>query len=264
MAETASVLQRSLRNMAFRALRGLFQPVNPTVLGNPAERLVRRMGFFGAPASAEILANYLRGFLLFGRDGISNGPPGAWFHWYWVPERAVITRETASIPRRLRPLLHRGDPELRFDEDMEEIVRRCADGRGGWLTPQAVEVYMEMLRLGLVSSVGAYRDGQLVGGLWGLAIGRTFALMSMFHSENNAGALALAALAESVSQGGRFAAIDCGGPSPNWDRYGARMMPVQEFAAMVTGDVLGASLTLQPARLPGPELVTAGEDVRGR
>lgn len=250
------MLQRTLRNMAFGALR-LFQRVNPAVPGNRVERMVRRIGFFRAPAPAEIVANYLRGFLLFGRESPSRVPADGWFHWYWVPERAVITRQTASVPRRLRPLLHRADAGIRFDQDMEEIVHRCAAGRVGWLTEPAVAVYLEMLRMGLVASVGVYRDGRLVGGLWGLAIRRTFALMSMFHSENNAGALALAALTESVGQEGRFALIDCGGPSANWDRYGAKTMPVEAFTAMVTGDLLGANLTPPGERAPAPELMTA-------
>lgn len=260
MAGTSTVLQRATRRFASAALHGVFQRLNPTLLGSRTEHLVRRIGFFRAPAPAEVVANYLRGYLLFGRENLSEDASRAWFHWYWVPERAVITKRTASVPRRLRPLLHRGDPEIRFDEGIEEIIRRCAAGRIGWLTPQAVDFYLGMLRLNLVAGVGAYREGKLVGGLWGLAIGRNFGLMSMFHVENNAGALALAALAESVSRGGRFASIDCGAASPNWDRYGARMMPVADFAAMVTGDVLGVSLIPEPDPKPKTELVTAPQN----
>jgi Leu/Phe-tRNA-protein transferase len=95
-----------------------------------------------------------------------------------------------------------------------------------------------------------------VGGFWGLSVGRVFAIMSMFHLERSAGSLALAALTDSLTHGGRWSIIDCGGPGYHWDRYGARNFSVKRFSALVTrqlldpGDVDGISNWTQSEPTP--------------
>jgi len=228
----------SIRNIAragaFLVLRSAVQRMSPQVPNNRIESAVRWLGFFQAPEPAEVVANYLRGYLLFGR----RNPYGEWFHWYRLPARSVITRETAHVPRRQHSLLHRDDIEFRYDQDFELVMRYCQEGRDGWLTDDAVAVYRNMQTLGLIGTVGTYREGQLAGGFWGLSVGRVFAIMSMFHLEKSAGSLALAALADSVSHGGRWAVIDCGGPGYHWDRYGAQNVSVEHFSALVTSQLL--------------------------
>lgn len=227
----------SVRNIAragaFLALRSVANRVSPAVQNSLAERSTRWLGFFEAPAPAEVVANYLRGYLLFGR----RNPYGEWFHWYRLPARSVITRESAHVPRRQRPLIHRDDVEFRYNQDFELVMRHCQEGRDGWLTDDAVAVYRKMHTLGLIGIAGTYREGKLAGGFWGLSIGRVFAIMSMFHLEKSAGSLALAAMADSLRNGGRWALIDCGGPGDHWDRYGARNLSVEEFAALVTSQL---------------------------
>ncbi len=230
MTNKLSSMRNLLRAGAFIALRSLSDRLNPTVPNNRVESAVRWLGFFEAPEPAEIIANYLRGYLLFGR----SNPFGQWFHWYRLPARSVITRETAHVPRRQRSQLHRDGVEFRYNHDFDLIIRHCQEGRDGWLTDDAVEVYRSMQALGLIGTVGTYRDGQLCGGFWGLSVGRVFAIMSMFHIEKGGGSLALAALADSAAQGGRWSIIDCGGPGDHWDRYGARNLSVKEFSALVT------------------------------
>ena len=226
-------IHNAVRAGVFLSWRTLARHLSPTVPNNRVESAVRWLGFFEAPQPSEIIANYLRGYLLFGR----RNPCGEWFHWYRLPTRSVITRETAHVPRRQRPLLHRNDIEFRYNQDFELMIRHCQDGRDGWLTDDAVTVYRKMDALGLIGTVGTYRDGKLTGGFWGLSVGRIFAIMSMFHLEKSAGSLALAALAHSLLQGARWTIIDCGGPGLHWDRYGARNLSVEHFAALVTSQL---------------------------
>src|SRR5215472_11500815 len=124
----------SIRNIAragaFLVLRSAAQRMSPAVPNNRIEAAVRWLGFFEAPEPAEVIANYLRGYLLFGR----RNPYGEWFHWYRLSARSVITRETAHVPRRQRPLLHRDDIEFRYNQDFELVIRHCQEGRDGWLT----------------------------------------------------------------------------------------------------------------------------------
>ena len=129
------------------------------------------------------------------------------------------------MPKRLRSIQRRQDLVVRYDEDFEAIVGHCRDGRSGWLTDQAVDAYRSLYELGFVSTVGTYRDGRLVGGMWGIAVGRVFGLMSMFHLENHAGSLALAAVADCSRDGERWSLVDCGELKDNSKRYWARRDP---------------------------------------
>jgi leucyl/phenylalanyl-tRNA--protein transferase len=247
------------RASAFLVGRALLRRINPAIPDNRLESAVRWLGFFEPPDPAEVVANYLRGYLLFGR----SNPYGQWFHWYRLPARSIITRETAHVPRRQRPLLHRQDVEFRYNQDFELAIRHCQEGRDGWLTDDAIEVYQKMNSLGLIGTVGTYREGQLLGGFWGLSVGRVFAIMSMFHLEKSAGSLALAALTDSLVHGGRWSMIDCGGPGYHWDRYGARNFTVKQFSALVTRQLFEPDVADGPSAWtrsePGPMLQTTAE-----
>lgn len=237
----------SIRNVAragaFLALRAIAARMSPAAPNTRAESAVRWLGFFETPEPAEVVANYLRGYLLFGR----RNPYGEWFHWYRLPARSVITQESAHVPRRQRPLLHRNDIEFRYNQDFELVIRHCQEGRDGWLTDEAVAVYRKMQALGLIGTVGTYFEGQLAGGFWGLSVGRVFAIMSMFHLEKSAGSLALAALADSLQHGGRWTMIDCGGPGYHWDRYGAQNLTVEQFSALVTSQLIFPEHPIDPS-----------------
>lgn len=249
MTGTLNVLKRVLRPTAFVMMRYLLPRINPAIVGSWTEPIVRRLGFSQAPTPTDIVANYLHGFVLFGRDN----PYGTWFHWHGVPARYVITSATATVPTRLRPVQRRGELEVRYDQDIEAIMHYCLQGRTGWLTPELVNVYLEMQELGLIVSVGTYREGRLVGGFWGLDIGGVFGIMSMFHLESHAGTLALAALVEIVAHQGRWSVIDCGAGGPHWKRYGATELSRQQFSALVTKTLLSACLNGRTATSPKPD-----------
>jgi leucyl/phenylalanyl-tRNA--protein transferase len=87
--------------------------------------------------------------------------------------------------------------------------------------------------LGFSATVGTYRDGRLVGGFWGIAVGQIFTIMSMFHLEDNAGSLALVALAERVMAGDRWSMVDFGFLTDNFKRYGASYIPTEQFCESI-------------------------------
>jgi len=207
--------------------------MNPQIAGTRPESITRRLGFFERPEPAEMIANYLRGYLLFGR----NTSRGDWFHWHTLPLRSVITRQWAHLNKNRRRQLRSAGFEFRYDQDLEQIMRLCQQGRDGWLTESVIEVYLSMRKLGLVTSLGAYRDGQLVAGFWGLSVGHVVAMMSMFHLEDNVGSMMVANLVNDVSQGKRWSIIDCSGPGEHWRRYGARTLNQKQFSALVTSQL---------------------------
>lgn len=191
-----------------------------------------RVGYpWSTPTAAEVVANYSRGLILQGRPGSRRVP----FLWRSFPARAVITSQTAKVPKgKVRAIRRRGELEVRFDQDFEEIIHSCRDGRVSWITPGLIDVYRELHRLGFVATVGTYRDGRLVGGFWGIGIGRVFSIMSMFHREDHAGALALAALVDLVSGDDRWSVIDCGGSvTRHFAMYGANQISEQQFCELV-------------------------------
>jgi leucyl/phenylalanyl-tRNA--protein transferase len=230
----------AVRPLGTASLRYLVGVVDPATLGwwaaylarepdQAAADMARRVGSLIPPTPPEVVANYTRGLLLGGRAPSCDTA----FEWVTRPVRAVITRETAKVPKRLRTIQRHGELEVRYDQDFKAIIQHCLDGRVGWLTPGVVDVYGAVHSLGFVATVGTYRDGVLAGGLWGIQIGPVLNIMSMFHLENNAGALALAAIADEVAGNGRWAVVDCVDLNSNFERYGAREIPVGQFSELV-------------------------------
>jgi leucyl/phenylalanyl-tRNA---protein transferase len=174
------------------------------------------------PTAAEILANYGKGQLLFGMRNVGT------YRWQTFEQRAVITPESARVPKRFQSQRRKLDLEVRFGEDHDAIIDGCRDGRDGWLTDPVADVYREIIDLGCLSTVGTYQDGALVGGLWGIAVGGTFGIMSMFHTVDQAGAMALAALSDAVAAD-EWTMVDCGWLNENFRRYGAHEIPTAEF-----------------------------------
>jgi leucyl/phenylalanyl-tRNA--protein transferase len=224
-----------LRDLAFhgarRTLRAASIPLVMAIQPLVPSTKPRITYTWSTPTASEVIANYARGQVLFGRPGARRVK----FEWRSFPMRAVITKETARVPKRLRSIQRRGEMEVRFDQDFEAIIRACQEGRAAWMwvTPALIDVYREVRSLGFVSTIGTYRDGQLVGGLWGIGIGGAFGLMSMFHREDHAGSLAMAALVNALLSEGRWSVVDFGVMTANFGRYGAREIPVAEFRELL-------------------------------
>ena len=117
--------------------------------------------------------------------------------------------ERFHVPRRLARTIRAGHFELRYDSAFEEVIRACAspERAGGWISEEIVAAYSELHRLGHAHSVECWREGVLVGGLYGVAIRGLFAGESMFHRERDASKVALVHLVERLRRGG-FTLLD--------------------------------------------------------
>ncbi|MGH3497974.1 MAG: leucyl/phenylalanyl-tRNA--protein transferase [Nocardioidaceae bacterium] len=116
---------------------------------------------------------------------------------WWSPlRRGVLELPDLVVSRSLRRSLR--DYEIRVDTAFEDVVRGCADPArsGSWINTEICTAYSRMHRLGWAHSVEAWRDDQLMGGLYGLAIGGLFAGESMFHRARDASKVALVALVD--------------------------------------------------------------------
>jgi leucyl/phenylalanyl-tRNA---protein transferase len=131
------------------------------------------------------------------RQGIFPMPVRKKTLGWWSPDpRGVIPLGGLLVSRSLRKSCRRY--EVRFNEQFGDVMERCGDPQRphGWITPQFVDAYEELHKLGWVHSVETYLDGELVGGLYGVRINGLFAGESMFSTSTDASKVALVALVE--------------------------------------------------------------------
>lgn len=175
-----------------------------------------------------ILAAYRRGIF----PWFSEGEPVLW----WSPDpRMVLFPGELKISRSLAKTLRNADYEIRLDAAFDEVVERCATvdrlgQRGTWITDDMRQAYQNLHRLGYGHSVETWRGGVLVGGLYGLAIGRAFFGESMFSLQPGASKIALAHLCAHLKRLG-FGIIDCQMETAHLASLGARPISRREFSS---------------------------------
>jgi leucyl/phenylalanyl-tRNA--protein transferase len=160
----------------------------------------------------------------------SEGDPILW----WSPDpRMVLFPAELKVSRSLRRAIARGTYETRTDTAFRAVIEACAAPRGGrpgtWIVPQMVEAYTALHEQGFAHSVESWKDDKLVGGLYGIALGRVFFGESMFTLAPDASKVALVALVTRLAARG-FRMIDCQQATAHLASLGAREIPRREFA----------------------------------
>jgi leucyl/phenylalanyl-tRNA--protein transferase len=163
----------------------------------------------------------------------NEGQPILW----WSPDpRCVIRPDQLHISRRLRRVLKRSEFEIGFNAAFADVISHCAADRPGqdgtWITTEMDAAYRQLHAMGWAHSVEVWRAEQLVGGLYGIAIGDVFFGESMFSAETDASKAAMLALCSILSANG-FVLLDCQVESPHLLSLGATLMPRREFAAVL-------------------------------
>jgi leucyl/phenylalanyl-tRNA--protein transferase len=158
--------------------------------------------------------------------------------WYEPTVRAVIPiDERFHVPRRLARLIRKGSFEVRYDTAFGDVIRACAVTEPGrdttWISAEIVAAYEELHRHGYAHSVECWRNGALVGGLYGVALRGLFAGESMFHLESNASKVALVHLVERLRRGG-FALLDTQFiVNDHFHQFGVIEMPRQAYLRLL-------------------------------
>jgi len=182
----------------------------------------------GDLSPARLLSAYLHGIFPWFSD--DSGP----IMWWSPDPRAVIFPDRVKVSRSLRRTLARGAFEIRLDTEFDEVVRGCAAPREGdprtWITPAIRAAYGELHRLGYAHSVETWAGSELVGGLYGVSIGRMFFGESMFARRTDASKVALVRLTAQLIRW-HFELIDCQVMNPHLQSLGAIEMPRREFLA---------------------------------
>ncbi len=159
------------------------------------------------------------------------GQPPLW----WSPDpRAVIFPDQIHISRTMARELRRDRYRITSDQCFGAVIRRCTAPRGGqagtWILPEMIAAYEALHAAGDAHSVECWIDGELAGGLYGVAVGSIFCGESMFSGQANASKLALIHLARGLSAGG-FTLIDCQVGNPHLESMGATEIPRAAFLA---------------------------------
>ncbi len=176
-----------------------------------------------------LLAAYRRGIF----PWYSEGQPILW----WSPDpRMVLFPERLHVSRSLRKTLRRNRFRLTVDHDFEAVIRGCAAPRreepGTWITEEMRRAYIRLHRAGHAHSVEVWEGERLVGGLYGVAIGRVFFGESMFSRVSDASKAGFAGFVRQLAAAG-FELIDCQVYSAHLASLGAETIPRQRFTALL-------------------------------
>ncbi len=183
------------------------------------------LAFGGDLSPQRLLAAYEQGVF----PWFSHGDPLLW----WSPDpRCVFRTDNVHVSRRLARTLRRSHWTLSIDRAFIEVMHACAAPRGAdpgtWITQEMIEAYARLHRMGHAHSLEVWNEGELVGGIYGVSIGRGFSAESMFSRVNDASKAALIALCRTLQHCG-FPLLDAQVPNPHLQRMGAIVLPRAQF-----------------------------------
>ncbi|CAE6919260.1 MAG: leucyl/phenylalanyl-tRNA--protein transferase [Pseudomonadaceae bacterium] len=159
-----------------------------------------------------------------------DGQPLLW----WSPDpRMVLIPEELHVSRSLAKVIRQGVYRVTFDQDFASVIHACSQPRayadGTWITDAMQQAYIELHRRGYAHSVEVWRDDELVGGLYGLAMGQLFFGESMFSRADNASKVGFVTLVQHLQQWG-FVMIDCQMHTQHLQSLGARPISREQFS----------------------------------
>ena len=163
----------------------------------------------------------------------SDGSPILW----WSPDpRLVLIPEELRVSRSLRQVIKKGIYSVTMDVAFDVVIRNCAAGRGRkeedtWITDEMIKAYNRLHELGFAHSVEVWRDGAMVGGLYGVALGAVYFGESMFSEMKDASKVALVKLVGYLIENG-YQLIDCQVPTEHLISMGAKEVSREEFQVM--------------------------------
>ncbi|MCK5525060.1 MAG: leucyl/phenylalanyl-tRNA--protein transferase [Thiomargarita sp.] len=169
------------------------------------------------------------------------------FPWYsdnepilwWSPsQRMVLFPDDLKVSRSLRKTIRKAKFTITMDQDFRGVIKACAGTRrnqdqdGTWITQDMQAAYCQLHNDGFAHSVESWYEGQLVGGLYGIALGKVFFGESMFSRMSDASKVAFAHFVWQLQRWG-YELIDCQVQTSHLERFGARDIPRQEYRALL-------------------------------
>ena len=163
-------------------------------------------------------------------------------HWHEPHERGVIPLEQFHVPARLARTVRSDRFEVCVNRDFDAVIEGCADPAPGrmrtWINGRIRTLYRKLYDIGHCHSVEAYQDGKLVGGLYGVSLGRAFFGESMFHSTRDASKVALVHLVARLNAGG-FQLLDAQYVTEHLRIFGAIEVPKPQYHKLLEAALVG-------------------------
>lgn len=209
----------------------VFQLSTEIIFPNP--ELARKDGLlaFGGDLSEErLITAYSLGIF----PWYSEGSPILW----WSPDpRLILAPEELKVSRSLRKVINKGIFRVAMNTAFEQVIRNCAEvpreGQGGtWITEDMIDAYIRLYKSGYAHSVESWHEGELMGGLYGIILGKAFFGESMFSKGSNASKVAFAWLVERLKEQG-FKLIDCQVTTGHLISLGAREVQRKKFLKLL-------------------------------
>ena len=174
-----------------------------------------------------VLAAYAQGIFPWPYDAASP------LLWFSPDPRMVLKPADLHISRSLQRTIKQQRFEVRFDTAFDQVIRQCATvrrpkQRGTWITDAMIRAYCQLHEMGYAHSVETWREGTLVGGVYGVSLGAAFFGESMFARQPNASKVAFAHLIRQL-QAWNFHLLDCQMETPHLARFGATPWPRTRF-----------------------------------
>jgi len=181
-----------------------------------------------------LLAAYSRGIF----PWFNEEDPILW----WTPNpRSVLMIENLKVSKSLAKLIRQQKFTITFNSAFSQVIKQCAtinrpDQDGTWIVDEMLAAYNELHQQGYAHSVEVWQNGELVGGLYGVAIGKVFFGESMFAKVSNSSKIALVMLAQKLKKLG-FNIIDTQVETPHLNSLGATLISRKEFEAILARDI---------------------------
>ena len=163
----------------------------------------------------------------------SEGEPILW----WCPKpRFIIKPSEINISKSMKRVFNKGEFKVTFDKDFNEVIKNCKELRenkeGTWITNEIMEAYINLHKKGFATSVEVYKDQELVGGLYGVKIGKCFFGESMFSKKSNASKVALISICKKLEEEG-YIFLDCQMHTNHLESMGGKFVSWKESKVML-------------------------------
>ncbi|MFN8294853.1 MAG: leucyl/phenylalanyl-tRNA--protein transferase [Chitinophagales bacterium] len=174
----------------------------------------------------------------------SDGEP---IIWHAPEQRFIIELDELHISRSMRRVLNSGRYSVTFDTNFSFVINQCAsverkEQEGTWITTEMIDAYTALHESGYAHSVEVWLDDEIVGGLYGVSLGKIFFAESMFHTASNASKVALIRLAEFLKRND-FHFIDAQVHTAHVESLGAKNIPRNEFMRKLRDGLNSKSIT---------------------
>ncbi len=160
--------------------------------------------------------------------------------WFRPHHRCLLPITGIHISKSLRKTIQSGQFAVTFDQAFERVMRNCLRPRDNWISEAFIRVYTQAHLEGWAHSAEVWESGELVGGVYGVALGQCFSAESMFHRTSNASKVALAAMVEQCRSLG-FTIFDAQILNPHLSTLGAFEVGADEYLHMLQTALLGST-----------------------